>query len=106
MRKKNFPSLNLDMINEFWYYFNKDEDDLKEYIRNILIYPQNYTVLVEFRDYMRNYQLSFNEEYNAIDKNTNKKITELIEVTTKALNNWYNEIPEKLSDNPMVYINK
>jgi hypothetical protein len=103
-KKYNFPFLNLDMINEFWYYFNKDEDNLKEYIRNILIYPGNYTVLVEFKDYMRNYQHFFDKDYNAIDKNTNKKITDLIEVTTKALSYWYNEIPERLPDNPMVYI--
>jgi hypothetical protein len=45
-KKKDFPTINLDMINEFWYYFNKDEDDLKEYIRNILIYPGNYTTLL------------------------------------------------------------
>jgi hypothetical protein len=98
-----FPTLNLDMINEFWYYFNKDEEDLKEYIRNILIYPQNYNKLVEFRDYMRNYQLSFTKDYNEIDKNTNKRITELVKVIRNALNNWYDKIPLTRSDKPIVY---
>jgi hypothetical protein len=94
-KKEDFKTLNLDMINEFWYYFNKDEDDLKEYIRNILIYPGNYTTLLEFIDYMRSYQVTFNKDYNAIDKNTNKRITELIQVTAKALSDWYDEIPAR-----------
>jgi hypothetical protein len=51
------------MINEIWYYFNKDEKDLKEYIRKILCYPHNYTTLVEFRDYMKNYKVFFSEDY-------------------------------------------
>jgi hypothetical protein len=92
-KKKDFSTINLDMINEFWYYFNKDEDDLKEFIRNILIYPGNYTTLLEFIDYMRTYQLTFNKGYNAIDKVTNKRITELIQVTSKVLKDWYDETP-------------
>jgi hypothetical protein len=30
--KQNFPTLNLEMINEFWYYFTKNENELKSYI--------------------------------------------------------------------------
>jgi hypothetical protein len=71
--KSNFSSLNLEMINEFWYYFNKNESELKGYIRKILSYPGNYNTLVEYRDYMRNYQVFFTKDYNAIDKQTDKK---------------------------------
>jgi hypothetical protein len=72
--KQNFSTLNLEMINEFWYYFNKNENDLKSYMRKILAYPTNYNVLVEYRDYMRNYQVFFTKDYNAIDKQTDKKL--------------------------------
>jgi hypothetical protein len=57
--KQNFPSLNLEMIKEFWNYFNKNENELKVYFRKILSYPGNYNTLVKYRDYMKNYQVFF-----------------------------------------------
>jgi hypothetical protein len=93
----------LEIINEFWFYFNKNENDLKSYIRKILTYPSNYYTLVEYRDYMRNYQVFFTKDYNAIDKQTYKKITKLVELITKFLNDWYDEIPPTRSDNPTLY---
>jgi DNA phosphorothioation-dependent restriction protein DptG len=52
---------------------------------------------------MRNYQLFFTKDYNAIDKGTDRKITQLIELITNFLNNWYDEIPDTRSDKPTVY---
>jgi DNA phosphorothioation-dependent restriction protein DptG len=52
---------------------------------------------------MRNYQVLFTKDYNAIDKETDKKITKLVELITKFLNNWYDEIPSKRADNPTLY---
>jgi hypothetical protein len=101
--KSNFPLLNLEMINEFWYYFNKSENELKGYIRKILSYPVNYKTLVQYRDSMRNYQVFFTKDYNKIDKETDEKITELVELITKLLNTWYDEIPPTRSDNPTLY---
>jgi DNA phosphorothioation-dependent restriction protein DptG len=72
-------------------------------MRKILAYPSNYNVLVQYRDYMRNYQDFFTKDYNAIDKQTDKKITKLIELITNFLNNWYDEIPDTRSDNPTLY---
>jgi DNA phosphorothioation-dependent restriction protein DptG len=69
-------------------------------MRKVLAYPSNYNVLVQYRDYMRNYQVFFTKDYNAIDKETDKKITKLVELITKFLNNWYDEIPETRSDKP------
>jgi hypothetical protein len=101
--KQTFPSLNLEMINEVWYYFNKNENDLKSYIRKILCYPGNYDILVEYRDYMRNYQIFFTKDYNTIDKVTSNKITNLVELITKLLNNWFDEIPLTRYDTPTLY---
>jgi hypothetical protein len=102
--KFNFKTLNLEMINEFWYYFNQNEKEFTDYIRRLLVYPGNYSTLVEYKNYMRNYQVFFTKEYNKIDKETDKKITELVEVITKLLNDWYDEIPERVSDIPTVYV--
>jgi DNA phosphorothioation-dependent restriction protein DptG len=91
------------MINEFWYYFNKNENELKGYIKKILSYPSNYNTLVQYRNYMKNYQVFFTKDYNKIDKETDEKITKLVELITKLLNNWYDEIPPTRSDNPTLY---
>jgi hypothetical protein len=91
------------MVNEFWYYFNKNEEDLTDYIRKILFYPSNYNTLVEFRNYLRNYQVFLAKDYNEIDKKTNETISELLKVLTKALNDRHDEIPSTASNHPTVY---
>jgi hypothetical protein len=91
------------MINEFWYYFNKSENELKGYIRKILSYPGNYNTLVEYTNYMRNYQIFFTKDYNAIDKETDKKIIELVELIPKLLNDWFDEILLTRFDSSTLY---
>jgi hypothetical protein len=84
--KEVFPSLNYDMIDELYYHFdNNNEDDFKEYIRKLLIYPGNYTPLFEFENYMDNYRTYFTKQYNAISDVRNAEIEKLITIISSTL---------------------